>query len=200
MVFAIVAFMFIVLMIISYFLEKRNKSALIEKGTQENNQESQLFIHPSHTFARIKNDSTVEIGLDDFAKRAFGEIDHIDLPQVGDTLGQGDKLWKLKIGDFSVSQRMPISGKITEVSEANKNWIVKAKPINLEQSLNNLINSSSAVTWLKKARAKFVANYTGDAVPVLQDGGELVNGFARHLTEQQWGEFCKEYFNCQDCS
>jgi glycine cleavage system H lipoate-binding protein len=200
MVIAIVAFMFTLLITISYFLDKRNKAEEYVEIIQEKQAEPQIFIHPSHTFARIKNDSTVEIGLDDFAKRAFGKIDHIELPKIGDTLRQGDKLWKLTVGERFISQRMPVDGKITNVNEPQENWIVKVTPINLEQCLNNLISSSSVVTWLKKARTQFVAQYSGNVAPVLQDGGELIAGFARYLTDEQWEKFCKEFFNCSDCS
>ena len=76
--------------------------------------------------------------------------------------------------------------------------MLKVKPANLEKDLGNLINSSSVVTWLKNAREKFVANFYGEMVPVMQDGGELAEGFARHLTDDQWKEFCKEFFNCEN--
>ena len=74
-----------------------------------------------------------------------------------------------------------------------------AKVSDIATELGNLIKGGSIVPWLKKARAQFVADYSGELVPVLQDGGELTEGFAHHLTDDQWKTFCKEFFNCENC-
>ncbi len=198
MVFLIVAVMFAGLMLLTWYLDKRKKSATADSPVAETTRDEKVFLHPSHTFARVMDDSTVEIGLDDFAKRAFGQIDEIDLPEAGAVLNQGDAAWKIKIGERQVSQRMPVDGTVLRAGEKGASWLLKVKPVNLEKDLGNLINSSSVVTWLKNAREKFVANFYGDVAPVMQDGGELAEGFARHLTDEQWKEFCKEFFNCEN--
>jgi len=198
MVFLIVAVMFAGLMFFTWYLDKRKKSVTADAPASETTNQAELFLHPSHTFARVLDDSTVEIGMDDFAKRAFGKIDEIDLPEAGAVLNQGDQAWKITIGEHHVSQRMPVEGTVLKSNDESSDWLLKVKPSNLEKNLGNLINSSSVVTWLKDARTKFVANYYGDMAPVMQDGGELAEGFARHLTDEQWKQFCKEFFNCQN--
>ena len=198
MVFLIVAAMFVGFMLLTWYLDKKKKSETADTTITETINQERVFLHPSHTFARVINNSTVEIGMDDFTKRAFGQIDQIDLPEAGVVLSQGDPVWKINIGDHQVSQRMPVDGTVLSTGDKSNDWLLRVKPTNLEKDLGNLINSSSVVNWLKDARTKFVANFYSDMAPVMQDGGELAEGFARHLTDEQWKEFCKEFFNCQN--
>ena len=198
MVFAIVALMFLLLIGISFFVEQKRKK-VAETAAPVTQPKTEFYIHPSHTFAKIVGADTVEIGLDEFAQRAFGNVTFDSLPQVGAQLHQGDRAWTLQVGDRKVAQRMPVSGEILETRATATGWVLKAKVADLSTELANLIKSTSVVPWLKKARAQFVADYSGELMPALQDGGELAEGFARHLTDAQWKVFCQEFFNCQGC-
>lgn len=199
MVFAIVAVMFLLLIGISFFVEQKRKREAVETAVPAKQPETEFYVHPSHTFAKIVGADTVEIGLDEFAQRAFGDVEFDTLPEVGAQLHQGDRAWTLQVGDRKVAQRMPVSGEILETRETAQGWVLKAKVADLSTELANLIKSTSVVPWLKKARAQFVADYSGELMPVLQDGGELAEGFARHLTDEQWAVFCQEFFNCEGC-
>lgn len=196
MVFLIVAAMFILLIFISYLIEKRNvvskKEATVGKANV-----IEKYIHPSHSFVSPVINNVAEIGMDEFSQRAFGSVEVTDLPDKGSVMKQGEKAWTLKVGDRSVSQRMPVDGQIMEVDPSAKKWILRVKPENFELNIANLIKGSAALTWLKKARAQFVADYSGELLPALQDGGELVEGFARFLNDDQWKVFCNEFFNCE---
>ena len=196
MVIFFVAFMFLTLIGISYVVERKRKTGLVTAVATTAQPQPELYIHPSHSFARVDGDF-VEIGMDEFSKRAFGDVQILDAPQVGTVLHQGDLAWKLQVGDRVVSQRMPVSARVTEVSPEKAGYILKAKATNLKDDLVNLIKGGSMMTWLKKARAQFVADYSGEVMPALQDGGELAEGFARHLNDEQWKEFCREFFNCE---
>lgn len=199
MVVAIVAVMFLLLIGISFVVEQRRKREAVSIASPIVQTESEFYIHPSHTFAKVVGADTVEIGMDDFALRAFGEVEFTELPKVGTKLHQGDRAWTLKVGDRKVSQRMPVSGEILETRQNPKGWVLKAKVADLSTELANLIKSTSIMPWLKKARAQFVADYSGELMPALQDGGELAEGFARYLTDEQWKTFSQEFFNCEGC-
>jgi glycine cleavage system H lipoate-binding protein len=208
MVVLIVAVMFILLIAFSYWREIVAKkkavtakafSAAIEKTQAE---AANYFLHPSHTFAKLAENGLAVIGMDEFAKRAFGKVELAELPKAGQQLRQGDVAWKAQVGSRSLTQRMPVDGTIQEVNpEAGQmnGWILKVTPIRLKENLANLIQGSAVANWLKSARTKFLLDYSGHLVPAMQDGGELVEGFARHLTDEQWKEFCKEFFNSETC-
>ncbi|MBN2357763.1 hypothetical protein JXO59_16755 [candidate division KSB1 bacterium] len=197
MVFAIVAAMFIIIIAISYWREIAAKKAVAPATSAELTEESasHFYLHPSHTFARVTDDGLVEVGMDDFAKHAFGKTDQLELPAVNQNVQQGDQAWRATIGERTVTQRIPVDGQIVETSGSGESWILKIKPSNLQKNLVNLIDSVSVVNWLKMARIKFLMQYSGTLVPAKQDGGELVEGFARYLTDEQWDHFVREFFN-----
>jgi len=204
MVVMIVAAMFIVFIVISLLREQAAKRKVVmaktAAATMETVQTSAtgLFLHPSHTFAKVLSQDLVEVGLDDFARRAFGKVEVINLPQVGQEMHQGEVAWKARVGERSLTQRMPIDGIITDVNpdtHKRHEWILKVKASHLKENMANLIQGASVANWLKNARTKFLLNYAGHLVPAMQDGGELVEGFAKYLTDEQWKEFRTEFFN-----
>ena len=187
-------------------MRKRAKKAVVPVMSQVNEKDSAFamnaeFVHPSHTRVRIFDEDKVEIGMDEFAQRAFGDVDDFELPQVGDTLQQGDIAWKVNIGDRAVTQRMPVDGVVSEINSdpVTDKWILKVAATNLEENMANLIHAGAVTNWLKRARARFIADYAGQLGFAMQDGGELMHGFGRKLSDEQWKEFCKEFFNCADC-
>ncbi len=200
MVVIFVAVMFIVFIAISYWGSRK-----VRQGANETTAVPEpsspatpaTYFHPAHTFARVLGDNVVEIGMDDFAKQAFGEVDALDLPQIGRILKQGETAWKAHVGEKSVNQPMPVTGTVIAVNEGagDSSWIIKVKPLSLQQSLANLISEGMSGSWLNAVRAGFKNSYSGSLVPAMQDGGELVDGFAGNLQNGQWEEFCKEFFN-----
>ena len=161
-----------------------------------------LFFHPSHTFARVVSEDRVEVGLDDFARKAFGPYELEQLPELGAELEQGQVAWKAVVAGRRVTQRMPVQGWITAINKQNplseRSWIVRVKPSQLQSDLANLIRTASTSFWLWRARNQFIQRFSGGLVAAMHDGGELVDGFAAHLDESSWRDFCTEFFNSED--
>ena len=205
MVVLIVALMFIVLITISYFVSlkiRKPADASAPAIGQSIPLTPATYYHPAHTFAKVIGNDLVHIGMDDFAKQAFGDSGEIELPRVGCILKQGEVAWKTSIGDRKVSQPMPLTGTIIEVNEdkSDSSWLLKVEPLSLQQNLANLISESLAGSWMSAVRAKFQSSFSSSLVPVMQDGGQLVDGFSKHLENDQWEEFCKDFFNSDECS
>jgi glycine cleavage system H lipoate-binding protein len=198
MVILIMLAMFLVFIGISYWREQaaRHRATVAVKREKAQPVTVATYLHPSHSYARIVSDDLVEVGLDQFARHAFACLDEISLPEKGTVVHQGDIAWKARVGGRLISQRIPVDGVILETNEKRgSDWFLRIKPAHLSENLNNLIQSASSAQWLKLARAKFLMEHAGALVPAMQDGGELVEGFARHLTDAQWHEFCREFFN-----
>jgi len=199
MVILFVMVMFALLIGISYWRERAAKPAADGVAAQTAVQpESRLFMHPSHTFARVAADGIIEVGMDEFARHAFGKIDKLHLPSVDQKVKQGDIAWKATVAGRKFTQRIPVDGRVIAVNKTSNDWWLRIKPSRLQENLANLIDSASVVNWLKLARAQFLMQYSGSLMPAKPDGGELVEGFARHLTDEQWLDFCREYFNCEN--
>src|SRR5271165_5995106 len=54
-----------------------------------------LRYHPGHTWALSESPNLVRIGVDDFAAKLVGKIEHITLPQRGQWIRQGQKVWSI---------------------------------------------------------------------------------------------------------
>ncbi|HNW59440.1 MAG TPA: hypothetical protein PKI62_07185 [bacterium] len=190
--------MVLVFIAISYVREQaaRRQMTAATRTSRAMAKTSPYYLHPSHSFARVISDALVEVGMDDFSRHAFGYLDEITLPEKGTTVHQGDVAWKARVGGRLISQRIPVDGVVLESdARSGGDWLLRIKPAHLADNLANLMQGASIENWLKTVRAKFLLEHSGTLVPAMQDGGELVDGFARHLTDAQWREFCAEFFN-----
>lgn len=200
MVFILVALFFVVAIAISYW---RGRKASQTRPVEEVSalKLPATFYHPGHTFAKVVGGNLVQVGMDDFAKQALGQAKLVNLPQVGRILKQGEIAWEVQVGERKVSQPMPVTGTVVEVNEnSGSSWIVKVKALGLRQNLANLIHEAMAGEWMAAARSRFQNAFSSSLTPAMQDGGELVSGFAQHLENDQWKAFCEEFFNSPECS
>jgi len=102
-----------------------------------------------HSWALLEANGIVRIGVDDMFLRTTGEIINVDLPFEGDILEQGKVLARVTSHGLKIHKIWsPISGKVVEVNEElNKDpssiysngWLVKVKPLDLEEELKNLV-------------------------------------------------------------
>lgn len=92
-----------------------------------------------HEWARVTGDS-VKIGISDYAQDQLGDIVFVELPQVGDSFGQGDEFGTLESVKAVSELYLPVGGEVVAVNEALEdspellnqdpygNWIVEIKP------------------------------------------------------------------------
>jgi glycine cleavage system H lipoate-binding protein len=77
-----------------------------------------LRFHPGHTWALSESPSLVRIGMDEFASKLTGKLDRIALPQRGQWIRQGQKVWTLHRDGTSVDMLSPIEGSVADINEA----------------------------------------------------------------------------------
>ena len=201
MVVLLVIATFIVFIGISILIEQLRKSKSVVSNVSELNlTSSDLYIHPSHTFARL-NQGLVEIGMDEFSRNVVGDNHPSDLPQIGQKIKQHEIVWKVNAGTHTLAQRAPVDGIVSEINHEHKSadeWIIKIKPLQLDKNLKKLVKGLDAKNWVNKVKVKFSLHFSDSLVPAMQDGGELVNGFGKYFTDAQWQEFCKEFFETNE--
>ena len=76
-----------------------------------------LKYHPGHTWAMNEGPKMVRIGLDDFAARLLGKVQSIMLPQRGQWVRQGQKIWTVERNGAKVDMVSPIEGVVTDVND-----------------------------------------------------------------------------------
>lgn len=128
-----------------------------------------VFISEGHCWASIMQDGSVKIGIDDFAKKVFGNIDGIDFPNLGMEVGIDQPIFGIKQGKRTAKFNAPISGKITKVntelgenleafeySTYDKNWICMLDANNLDSEIQNLKIGKAAVLFYQDEIERYV--------------------------------------------
>jgi len=98
----------------------------------------------SHEWALLEGD-IVTVGISDHAQDALGDLVYVELPNVGDTVSQGDEAGVVESVKAASDIYAPVSGEIIEINEAltDSPEIVNSEPYD--------------GGWLYKIRASDVA-------------------------------------------
>jgi glycine cleavage system H protein len=167
----------------------------------------ELHYHRGHTWARILSNDTALIGLDDFARKLIGPAKGVTMPTVGSHIEQGDKGFALAVNGKSADFVSPVDGQVVEVNPDltrlpnlatddpyGRGWVMKIRSSHLASNLRNLMSGSLARSWMEDTRKRLDFQLMAMSGSVLQDGGEPVADFARHLSEEEWTRLVREFF------
>lgn len=69
-----------------------------------------------HEWIRIEGDEAF-VGITDYAQSELGEIVFIDVPTVGETVGQGEVFGSVEAVKTVSDLNMPVSGEVLELNE-----------------------------------------------------------------------------------
>ena len=164
-----------------------------------------LHYHRGHTWARVFDADTVAVGMDDFARRLLGPARTVTLPALGTWLEQGERGFAVQVDGRAADFIAPVTGEVVEVNETlrehpnlatddpyGRGWILKVRPSRLAASLRNLLSGRLARRWMEDARESLDLRLMALSGSVLQDGGESVADFARHLSNADWRRLVAE--------
>ena len=70
----------------------------------------------SHEWVRIEGDEAV-IGISDYAQSELNDVVYVDLPEVGDSLEQGEEFGSVESVKAASELYMPMSGEVIAVNE-----------------------------------------------------------------------------------
>ena len=70
----------------------------------------------SHEWIRIEGDEAV-IGISDYAQSELNDVVYVELPEVGDSLAQGEEFGSVESVKAASELYMPMSGEIIAVNE-----------------------------------------------------------------------------------
>ena len=121
-----------------------------------------LYYEGEHAWARVEDDATVTVGMDEFYGKNTGDILSIDLPDVGDEIEQGETCGKIQSAKWIGKLISPVAGEILEVNEDlegnaglinsdpyGDGWVMKIQPSNLDDDLAKLKHGDNVEEWLK---------------------------------------------------
>ncbi len=133
------------------------------------------FVSPGHAWARIDPGWQVWTGLDDFARKAIGAVDRVDLPKPGTAVRRGETLFTVRRGSETLHVPSPLSGEVTQTNRGleeqpklivqspyDRGWACLVKPSDLANDLAGLRIGRPVVKWYQdevtRLRAHLAAN------------------------------------------
>ncbi|MEI6678180.1 MAG: substrate-binding domain-containing protein [Mariniphaga sp.] len=181
-------------------------SVIIPKG---------LYFDKTHTWAFMKKDGTVKIGIDDFLQHITGQLTRIEMKNTGEKIKKGEHLLTIVRQGKQLRIYSPLTGTIASQNTnliANSNlinsspfsegWIYTIQPTNWLLEIQFLSMAEKYKNWLTTefSRLKdFFAIAVRVHVPaftmVLQDGGVLRDGILADLDPQVWEEFQTQFID-----
>ncbi len=167
-----------------------------------------LFFHPGHTWVRLEGGDTVTVGMSDFAQKLVGPLGRVKLPAQGATLVQGEPAIVLETGGASVPMLAPVDGRVVAVNPAlasssgavkqspyGDGWLMKVQSARLTANLKNLLSGTLARRWMDDVCETLGAQMApAELGRVYLDGGHLVDGLARNLSQDGWDRVARRFF------
>lgn len=167
--------------------------------------EDRLY-HLGHMWVRPLDADTAAVGMDDFARRLVGSAKTVALPPEGARFAAGQPAFRVISDSGGANLVAPLTGEILEVNPRlgaqpvlatdepyGRGWLAKMRSHDLASGLRNLIGGSLARRWTEDARERLDLNLVALSGSVLQDGGEPVADFARHLPADDWQRLVHEF-------
>jgi glycine cleavage system H protein len=120
----------------------------------------------NHQWVKIEDDAAV-VGITDYAQSELGDVTFVELPQIGETLGQGDECGVIESVKAASDIQSPLSGQIVEINEElsgapeivnedpyEAGWMFKLGEFG-EEELDNLLTAEQydALTEAEEAAA-----------------------------------------------
>ena len=166
-----------------------------------------LRYHPGHTWALSESPSLVRVGMDQFASKVTGKVERITLPQRGQWIRQGQKIWTLHRDGSSVDMLSPIEGSIADVNDAvtrnpelaskdpyGEGWLVTVQSPDAKTNFRNLLGGALARWWTEESASRLQRKMPMALGALAQDGGVAVDDLASQLPEKEWVAVAKEFF------
>jgi glycine cleavage system H lipoate-binding protein len=166
-----------------------------------------LRYHPGHTWALSESPSLVRVGMDQFASKVSGKVERITLPQRGQWIRQGQKIWTLHRNGSSVDMLSPIEGSIADVNDAvtrdpelarkdpyGEGWLVTVQSPDAKTNFRNLLGGALARWWTEESASRLQRKMPMALPALAQDGGVAVDDLASQLPEKEWVAVAKEFF------
>ncbi len=169
-----------------------------------------LRFHPGHTWALSESPNLVRVGVDDFASKVIGsKVESVQLPQRGQWIRQGQKVWSFVRNGKKIDMVSPIEGSVADVNDElakdptlfNKDpygdgWMVTVQSPDAKTNFRNLMGGALARWWTEESASRLVKRLPGTmgALALAQDGGVASSDLTASLPDERIAEIVHEFF------
>jgi len=176
-----------------------------------------LYFDKTHTWAFMKRDGTVKIGIDDFLQHVTGKLTRIETRNTGEKIMKGDRLFTIIRKGKQLNIYAPISGTITALNKAvitnssllnsapyTEGWVYEIDPVNWLLETQFLTMAEKYKTWLKDEFIRLKDFFATVEVKVhspeyahvtFQDGGALTENLLSDLGPEVWEDFQTKFID-----
>ena len=174
-----------------------------------------LYFDKTHTWAFMKKDGLVKIGIDDFLLHVTGLLSKVEMKNTGDKIKKGEHLLTIIQQGKHLKIYSPVTGTITAQNKDlmthsgllnsapfTDGWIYTIEPTNWLLEIQFLNMADKYATWLKDEYLRLkdffeaaVRIHVPAFVMVLQDGGVLRDGILAELGPEVWEDFQTKFMD-----
>jgi CheY-like chemotaxis protein len=153
------------------------------------------FLSEGHAWVRLEPDGNVRLGLDDFARKALGTIDSVELPAVDATVRRGERMFTVRRGNQTADIDAPLSGRVRRVNTSlskdnslldrspyDRGWVCVLEPDDLAGELSALRIGQPVIEWYQEeiTRLREAGGPADNGAPAV-DWGTLERQFLKRM-------------------
>lgn len=165
------------------------------------------YYHYGHTWARVEYGGRVRVGIDDFAHRLLGKQDSIELPRLGDTVGQNRTQAVIRRSNKEAETLSPIDGKVVALNQKiidhagmandapyDDGWLMVIQPTSLRKNLKNLFFGDESLSWIDDEAGRLTTLLEDSAgYRMAATGGEAIKDIFAAVPEIGWDRLVEEF-------
>ncbi len=171
-----------------------------------------IFISRNHCWLELNQDGTVNVGMDDFAKRVIGNIENLELPGPGLKVARGGTLFVIHTNNRSITFASPVKGNVVKSNNSligqlddleqttyGKNWFCQIATDDIEEDLKYLMIGKSAQQFfedeIEDCCSLFKPLIEATKASKEQSGGNgSFWGNLNNLAEKEWKRLIDRFF------
>jgi glycine cleavage system H lipoate-binding protein len=157
------------------------------------------YIHRGHAWAKIEENSSVRVGIDDFALRVLGPLDHIESPLLGKEVKQDRAAISLSRGTHRARVLSPVNGVVTSTNAnlmergnlANQDpysegWVMTVHSTDLRRDFKNLLMGSETRDFMEEEVDRLYLEIEEVLGPLAVDGGHIGHDIFGQIPQIGW--------------
>jgi glycine cleavage system H protein len=168
-----------------------------------------VFYHPGHCWVKKEN-GTLVVGIDDFARRLLGSVDEVILPEENKMVFCGEPGITFRCGDRIAEMLSPVTGIVTRVNgrlkekpglvcedSYRRGWLFTVTPKDLKREVREYLYGYDARKWLESDAEELHEDIGEDLGATMADGGVLTGDFSSRVGKEDWERITRRFFRTQ---
>lgn len=141
--------------------------------------------HRGHTWAKLNDDGTYTVGLDELGSRLIGEPEVMELPAIGSPVFVNGTAWLIKANGDTFRVLSPVEGEVVATSPGEQGWFLKVRVPKTFRP-DHLLRGTEAAAWMNKELERLQLAMGMGSAPALADGGTLVRDLVGEYPQFDW--------------